>query len=308
MKNSIPSGSPLPQHPFSIASGIFFTEKSKELRSNSRAAFSLPDLLGTLAAIGLLGLLLFPLLGRATSNSKSWLCMNNLRQLTLAWRTYAQENRDVLVAAQSVSPPINLNRPIWINGGLNFSSNNASNWDPNQGITKSPLWPYCALQTNLFRCPADLSMLAVAGQLLPRVRSYSMNTAFGKGEFLDTAGNANQTVWRLYTVLTDIVKPAQTFVFTDEHPDSMNDAVLMVACTGADQPGAARIIDFPASYHDNASCCFSFSDGHAEMHKWLGTKIKPPVFFDDYAIQLNVPAGDSQPDIKWLADNTTVKR
>jgi len=102
----------------------------------------------------------------------------------------------------------------------------------------------------------------------------------------------------------------------DEHPDSINDAALAVACTDANTT-SAQIIDYPANYH-NGACGFAFSDGHAEIHKWKGTRgdglslKSAPVRYNNY-LPLNVPAtvsaGDTcWRDISWLADNTTVKQ
>jgi prepilin-type processing-associated H-X9-DG protein len=66
-----------------------------------------------------------------------------------------------------------------------------------------------------------------------------------------------------------------------------------------------NIIDFPASYH-NGACGYSFADGHAEVHRWVGSKIKAPVRYNS-SLALNVAPGDSKRDIEWLSDNTTVK-
>ena len=96
----------------------------------------------------------------------------------------------------------------------------------------------------------------------------------------------------------------------DRHPDSINDAAFAVDCrdnlTPSNVSSTARIIDFPASWH-NGAAGFSFADGHAEIHKWIGGKIKPPVVFDSN-LQLNVPAGDSWMDTEWMALNTTVHK
>ena len=100
--------------------------------------------------------------------------------------------------------------------------------------------------------------------------------------------------------------PARTFLFIDEHPYSINDGSFEVQCTGASQPRTARIIDVPASYHDNGACGMSFADGRADAHKWLGATIKPPMI--GLQLPLPMPAGDSWADISWLAQNTTVAR
>jgi prepilin-type processing-associated H-X9-DG protein len=52
-----------------------------------------------------------------------------------------------------------------------------------------------------------------------------------------------------------------TFVFVDEHPDSINDGAFF------SPQSKSQFVDIPATYH-NRACGFSFADGHAEIHKW----------------------------------------
>jgi prepilin-type processing-associated H-X9-DG protein len=54
-----------------------------------------------------------------------------------------------------------------------------------------------------------------------------------------------------------------TFVFVDEHPDSINDGAFYAP------QSKSQFVDVPATYH-NKACGFSFADGHAEIHKWQG--------------------------------------
>jgi len=98
----------------------------------------------------------------------------------------------------------------------------------------------------------------------------------------------------------------KTFLLVDEHPDSINDAAFATKSDGVDKPGTAQTIDFPASYH-NGACGFSFCDGHSEIHKWRGSKIKAPVHYNDN-LPLKVPAGDSWVDVAWMAENATVRK
>jgi prepilin-type processing-associated H-X9-DG protein len=67
---------------------------------------------------------------------------------------------------------------------------------------------------------------------------------------------------------------------------------------------AARIIDYPASYHNGAGG-LSFADGHAEIRKWVDPRSKPKVKL--YATPLNVPFPNNQ-DMVWLSGRTTVRR
>ena len=100
--------------------------------------------------------------------------------------------------------------------------------------------------------------------------------------------------------------PATLWVFVDEHPNSINDAGFAVDMK--DVGAFSKIIDYPASYH-NGACGFSFADGHAEIHKWIGGTIKPPVSLNGANIGSGAnpgPAGnDSVPDVKWLQDHTS---
>ena len=264
--------------------------------------FTLVELLVVAAVLGLGALMLAPAVARTRPVSKAFLCRNNLKQLTAAWRTYADDNNDVLVASSSGIS----GRPTWITGYIDYNPANTSNWDVSRDITNSPLWAYIGRDQTRFKCPADASYVTVNGVRRARLRSVSMSHAFGLGEWLDQTYNPYQSRWRTYAKGADIMLPAKTFLFIDEHPDSLNDGAFANSCTGADQPSTARIIDFPASYHDNGACGISFADGRAETHKWKDPRTKPLVGYGN-GLPLNV-ASPNNPDIAWLAQNTTVRR
>ena len=276
--------------------------------------FTLVELLVILVLLCFLVTLLVPALARSQPTSKTFQCQNNVRQLYSAWRQWADDHNDRLVAAQNLN---DATRPNWVTGTLDWSGANPSNFDTNQDLARGPLWTYLTRNPNVFKCPADPSVVLLgyrwnglpAGTFLPRVRNISMSGVFGSGGWLDGGPNPNQTKWRTYAQIANIVLPAQTFVFIDEHPDSVNDGVLNVECTGAqlgDPPSSARIIDFPASFH-NGAANLSFADGHALTHQWLSSAMRVPYQLA-YLIPLNVPAGDAWRDAQWLAQNTTVKR
>ncbi len=288
-----------------------------QAKKSARGGFTLIELLVVIAIIAILAAMLMPALAKARLKAQGISCLNNTKQLTLAWRQYTEDNGDILLTCQdgvhypdpTSGPYI---RPNWITGNLDFSGGNRSNWDINQDITKSLMWPYAGKNPGIFRCPADGSTVNVAGTgKVPRVRSNSMSQVFSRGEWLDSSSgtDAKSTKWRIYSKLSTIVLPSKTFVFVDEHPDSINDAAFATTSTGnqvTDPPGSAYIIDFPAAYHGGAAG-FSFSDGHSEVHKWIGSKIaKAPVTYTG-TLALRVPAGDSWPDAHWMADNATVR-
>src|SRR6266545_764490 len=154
-------------------------------RQTGRDGFTLIDLLALIAIMAVLASLLLPALAKGGPNGQGLQCMNNLKQLTVAWSMYANDNNDRLVGAQEQTG----GAPTWMFGGLDFSSWNTSNWDTNRDIVKSPLWPYAGKQAGLLKCPADQSTVIPSsgpyiGRRVPRVRSISMSHVFGNGEWL----------------------------------------------------------------------------------------------------------------------------
>ena len=257
--------------------------------------FTLIELLVVIAIIAILASLLLPALTRAKAKAQGIGCQNNLRQMMLGWKMYPDDYNNLLLASLDVAPE--QHRTRWVNGNLDFRGDNTANWDVTQDLAKSPLQPYIGNNYAIWKCPADQSTVNVPNKgKLPRVRSNSMSQAFDVGFWLPAPP------YKVYAKTPEIGDPGRTFVFVDEHPDSLNDGAFAVQMAS---PGlsSAKIVDFPASYH-NGACGFSFADGHAEIHKWLGSTIKAPATYTG-TMPLNVGAGDSLRDIQWLSSVTT---
>lgn len=229
--------------------------------------------------------------------------MNNHKQLTLAWRLYAEDNDEKLIGAAEW----NFNGktvPVWT-GGSWLTLNNPrdpNNWNHEQYTYKSKLWPYCGNSAEIWKCPADKSTgINRQGQRVPRIRSMSMNNWVGGPEWGASMGSGR---WKTYTKTDDIVNPgpSMTFVLLDEREDSINDGYFVVDMAGyPDRPNSWRIVDYPASYH-NAAGGLSFADGHSEIKKWRDKRTMPKLSKND--IPLNVPSPGNQ-DVYWMQVRST---
>jgi len=271
--------------------------------------FTLIELLVVIAIIAILAALLLPALDQAKFKAQGLQCMNNHRQLCLAWRMYSDDNADQLLFASEdpYNPPTT--NGAWVTGILDFNPANQSNWDPSLTIEHSPMWPYCGHSLEIWKCPADTSFVLVNGQPLPRVRSMSMNVYLGG--FGGTYGNWDLVmgaVWsnfKIYRKQTDLINPGPSsiFVFLDMRQDSIDTGNFAADMAGwPNQSANYGFFDLPGFYH-HLACGFSFADGHSEMRRWRDGRTMPPLVPEGYVS--DIFESPDNPDVAWLQERAT---
>lgn len=257
-------------------------------KGNTPAGFTLVELLVVIGIIGILAAMLFPAIARAKNSGHVTACLNNLRQLELAWTMYADDNGGRLVKNDYVIGNPHPSRASWVQGRLDYSPTNPANTnsdiflDPNLSLFA----PYIR-SPKVYRCPSDRSAVMVNGQPMPRVRSYGMNWALASERTIEVR------VIRKFSEIQNPT-PSKMFVFIDQHPDYISDPHFHMSLAAG---GDAIFMDVPSANH-SGSGTLNYADGHAERRKWVDQRTKPDVEYKtSFMPGFRSPNNE---DIAWL--------
>jgi prepilin-type N-terminal cleavage/methylation domain-containing protein len=224
-------------------------------------AFTLIELLVVIAIIAILASLLLPALSKAKAKASGIHCMNNTKQLGLAWLMYADDNNDI-----AIGPLAPAGQKGWCDGVYDTVPDGVTN----RILINSPTYRYVNSPA-VFRCVADRSRLRYAGALQPRVISFACNAFLGP--IAETSSFVSQFVgsagpYKVVRKLSDLTSPGPTsvYVLLDEHENSINDAHFF-PFSNLRTYNRNPWLDAPSGRHGNAGG-FVFADSHSEIRKW----------------------------------------
>jgi len=226
--------------------------------------FTLLELMLVISIVVLVAGMLMSALNRTKNNALRVGCMDNMRQLQLAWGMYIEDNEDRM--------PLNQAGPVAFNSklGPRSSTNSWVAGNPREdkntdGLKRGTLFSYVRT-TDIYKCPTDSSK--VSGQPgIDRNRSYAMSAYLG--------GDNGENDTRVKIKLSELAEPgpSQTFVFIEEHENSLWGAGFTVLTPAQEVLfSKAGISGSTPSDHHNRGCYLTFADSHIEFWRWYTPK------------------------------------
>jgi len=272
-----------------------------------RNGFTLIELLVVIAILGLLLSIIMPGLSMAKKKAASAVCLNNSKQMSMAWYMYQEENGGKIMSCRMENVgTTTFCKEGWIGQPHRETDTTSSSLkmtqtdpvtdeDEIRGIQKGKLYSYLG-SYDVYHCPADKLRKGCDGTGM--FASYAVPYCLNNND----GGNS-------ITKFGDITMPGARFNFVEigtygSRNWTWNGWWSFAAPSSAGQPWGLH--DPLAISHGN-SAVFGFLDGHSEVHKWKdsivlghyakGAKMGPGEL---YGITYP-PSGTTSEDIDWLS-------
>jgi prepilin-type N-terminal cleavage/methylation domain-containing protein/prepilin-type processing-associated H-X9-DG protein len=249
-----------------------------------KRGFTLIELLVVIAVIAILMAILMPALNRAQESGKRANCLANVKNLTLCWTMYTNDNNGRVPGGGTGGTDSSWVNYDGISGWMGYNANLDACV---RGIKKGVLWPYTKSE-KLYRCPTATRNEG---------KTYAMPDSYmGKSQRSSVAAIGGEPMTAFIDNINNIKRPGERMAFWDE---------------GVANPGTFSFYYSQPKWWDPVpirhgdGTCLSFADGHAEYVKWKDPRT---IKFGKEALALADPGGAANwgrvepdnPDVYYL--------
>jgi prepilin-type processing-associated H-X9-DG protein len=218
---------------------------------------------------------LLPALAAAKSTGRSAVCQGNLRQLQLAWISYAGDNRGEIV-------PNEEGRPFGFWEGVRYSwvLGNAQRDATPENVQRGRLYAHVR-DPGVYRCPSDHSTVT-DHPAQRRFRSYSLNGELNYWIIADA--EYGLPILQAFRNESQLRRPSATYGFLDVKAETIDSGIFGLPGPAAQAEEELRRnllaldrnrwLHLPGERHAGGAN-LSFLDGHVEGHRWRFTPKVP---------------------------------
>jgi prepilin-type N-terminal cleavage/methylation domain-containing protein len=250
-------------------------------RDGRSGAFTLIELLVVIAIIAVLAALLLPALNKAKQKASMAACLNNHKEMGLAWTMYADDNQDYIVNMNNfdnVNPGGVMQHPWRYQPPTAYYSSTLPVTPPQNGLGPKEyamlLMDQCVKQgafgpylrsAAAIHCPGDTRFQRPVGQ------------GFAYGSLAGVTGLNGQT-WddhptdnEFITRRSQLMHTSERILFVEENDprdENWGTWVMYVTGTADNFWAGTTFVDSPAVFHVSSSS-FSWADGHSSGRRWL---------------------------------------
>lgn len=269
---------------------LAMNEKPHRPKTRARA-FTVIELLALMGIVAVAWALMAPALARTRTNGRQIVCLSNLQRIMGAAQMYAEDQSGRLPGNYHGAEPSG-NVSCWARGWLDWAASaDNTNYAKIADERYASLAGYLQRSARVFKCPSDiyLSTAQRARGWTERVRSYSANIGVGEG---NAETGPFDAFYKHIKSTSDFIYPgpSETWVYTEEHPDSINDPAFF-------NPQSGTWIDVPGVFHEGGAV-FAFADGHAVLHRWVASLTRLRRVSGSFS---PLPTSNKDADIHWMS-------